>query len=411
LRTLYSFLIIFLTWVPMISASPSPDGWTIEQCLAYARQSSPRVLAARHQLDASRARIRQAAALPHPTLDLDYDLQPGFFDIGGSGESYVGFSQELEFPAKTLVKRRVAEKESLEIASDLEALLLDLDFQVKEGFYLLLLAEERARLQEQNLDLANEFLDKTKLKYEAGDIARVEVMRAQVEAAKAMVEAKRAMDEEVVARATLNYVLGRRDQEALTVVGEFRRTPLDSPLDRLLEVAREARPEMARLRVGLEKEESNRTLAKLEYAPDIAFGIAKHRIESEPSSWDTTFSFTLPLYFWQPSAKLAEADAGIRSLQMERQSMEDQIRLEVTEAFQQAASAFKQIELFETDILKQAQDIHMLFLESYQAGQIGGIDLIEARRSLNEAHLTYNEALCQYSISHAALERATGQTH
>ena len=50
-----------------------------------------------------------------------------------------------------------------------------------------------------------------------------------------------------------------------------------------------------------------------------------------------------------------------------------------------------------------------MFLFSFQEGEIGGIELIEARRTLIEARKSYAGALHNFSVALAALEKSVGQ--
>ena len=68
------------------------------------------------------------------------------------------------------------------------------------------------------------------------------------------------------------------------------------------------------------------------------------------------------------------------------------------------------IELFEKDILTQAEEVYNMFLFSYQEGEIGSIELIEARRTLLEARKAYADALFNHGVALAALEKSIGQS-
>jgi len=50
-----------------------------------------------------------------------------------------------------------------------------------------------------------------------------------------------------------------------------------------------------------------------------------------------------------------------------------------------------------------------MFLFSYQEGEIGGIELIAARRTLIESRTTYADALFNHRAALAALEKSIGQ--
>jgi outer membrane protein TolC len=81
----------------------------------------------------------------------------------------------------------------------------------------------------------------------------------------------------------------------------------------------------------------------------------------------------------------------------------------VEEAYMNAETANNQIRLFEEEILAQAEEVYNMFLFSYQEGEIGGIELIEARRSLLEARTSYADALYNYRVALSALEKSIGQ--
>ena len=100
----------------------------------------------------------------------------------------------------------------------------------------------------------------------------------------------------------------------------------------------------------------------------------------------------------------------IEALNKQAEHLRNAISLEVEEAYREALTASNQIELFETEILTQAEEVHNMFLFSYQEGEIGGIELIEARRTLLETRKSYSDALYNYDLALAALEKSIGQS-
>ena len=146
------------------------------------------------------------------------------------------------------------------------------------------------------------------------------------------------------------------------------------------------------------------------YLPDFDLGVSRHRIEGESTTWDVTISFPIPLFFWQPmKGEIAEAQANIKALDREKEHLRNAIILEVEEAYMNALTANNQIQLFEDEILAQAEEVYNMFLFSYQEGEIGGIELIEARRTLMEARKSYADSLYNYDVALAALEKSIGQ--
>lgn len=399
-----------MTCGPAEAASQdAPPALTLDQCIALSLSQNPLWLSAEEDYQASLARVRQAREFPQPSLEYDSDLQPKPFNFRESGESYFGVSQTVEFPGRRSLRGKIAASESREVLADKDRLKLEIVFQVKEAFYSVLLAKEMAKYAAQDLELARDFLSKAEAKYEAGDVAKLEAVRARVEASKASTAVKLAENEVLLAKARLNYLLGRAKLDPLEVQGELVRS--FPPVDReaLIERAVRLRPEMARVRAGLAKEQQRKSQAALSYLPDFDLSFSRHRITGEASTWDFTLSFPVPLFFWQPSrGAIAEAKANIRSLEKRSQDLRNIVSLEVGEAYLNARTAADQIALFEKNILAQAEDVYELVMFSFQEGETSGIELIDARRSLLESRKAYADALFNHSLTIAALERSVG---
>ncbi|MGD8537710.1 MAG: TolC family protein [Candidatus Aminicenantes bacterium] len=410
-RRIVPFLILVVFGMSALWSQPSEDNvFNLDQCISTALKHNPLILSSLEQHKASLARIHQAKAWTQPSLNYDSDLQPSFFNFKNAGETYLGVSQLFEFPGKQSVRGKIASRESDEILAEIDLLKLDLTFQVKQAFYGLLLAQEKLTYAERNRELAQDFLEKAELKYEAGDVAQVEVLRARVEAATAANEVRTATTDVRLAKATLNYLLSRKKYAPIEIVGKLKREPIQLDIDRLLDRALLTRPEMRKINVSIERENLQKKSAHMSYLPDLELGVNRHRVEGEGAWWDVTLSVPIPLFFWQPKkGEIAEAEANIRALQKEADHIKNTITLEVEEAYTNAVTAENQIRLFETEILNQAEEVYNMFLFSYQEGEIGSIELIAARRTLLESAQSYADALFNYEAALAALERSIGQ--
>lgn len=384
--------------------------WTLNRCVEEALARNPLILSSIQQHQAALARVRQAGALPQPNLDFDSDLQPRLFDFRGSEEFYYGVSQLFEFPGKRRLRRLIAGREAQEVQADIDLLKLDVALQVKEAFHGLLLASENLRLARQNLELTRDFLAKTELKHAEGAIARVDVLRARVEDLKAANDVKTVENEVRLARAGLNVLMSRDRNAPLEIQEEHRPNGADlPPLEAFLRRALSLRPEILRLGLAMDREALKKTQGYMGYLPDFEIGLSRHRITGEKTTWDFTLSVPIPLFFWQPlRGEVAEAEALGRSLQKEMTHMEMLVGLEVEEAYSRAATAADQIKLFEEDILAEAEEAYDMFLFSYQEGEIGGMELIDARRTLIEVRQSYAEALYNYGVTLSLLERSVG---
>lgn len=406
-------IILFITLcfpISLLAQTSEESALTLDQCLSIAIQQNPLVLSSMQQYKAALARINQAKAFAQPSINWDSDLQPKLFNFGKSGEWYFGISQEIEFPGKRSIRGKIASKEASEFLQDIELLKLDLVFQVKQAFYNLLLSQEKLKYAQQNLELSQDYLQKADLKYEAGDVAKVEALRARVESSKAANEVRSASNDVRLAKAMLNFLLARKKYSPLEIQGDLKRAPIGLNEDELIARALSFRPEIKRIKMGLERESLTKKQGYMSYLPDFELGVNKHRIIGEADFWDFTLSFPIPLFFWQPKkGEIAEAEANIRALEKDAEYLKNAITLEVEEAYMNAVTVNNQIRLYEEEILTQAEEVYNMFLFSYQEGEIGGIELIDARRTLIEALTSYADALFAYDVALAALEKSIGQ--
>jgi len=407
------FSVVFLSLclsVFLMGQTSQNEALTLDQCIALAVQQNPLVLSSLQQYNAALARVNQARAYPQPSIDWDSDLQPKLFDFKGTGEWYFGISQSVEFPGKRYLRGKIATKEADAFLQEIELLKLDIVFQVKQAFYGLLLSQEKLRYAQQNLELAQDYLKKAELKFDAGDVAKVEALRARVEASKAANDVRSANNDVRLAKAMLNFLLARKKYAPLEIRGDLKRAPIRLNMEELLEKALSFRPEFKGINLALEREKLTKKQAYMSYLPDFELGVSKHRVIGEGSWWDFTLSFPIPLFFWQPKkGEIAEAEANINSLEKEYEHLGNAITLEVEEAYMTAVTANNQIRLFEDEILTQAEEVYNMFLFSYQEGEIGGIELIDARRTLIEARISYADVLFNYGVALAALEKSIGQ--
>jgi outer membrane protein TolC len=400
---------VLFIWGPLWSQTEENNDLTLEQCIKIAISQNPLVLSALQQYQASLARIKQAKALPQPSLDYDSDLQPKFFDFKNQAETYLGGSWSLEFPGKRSLRGKIATREADELMQEIELLKLDIVFQVKQAFYSLLLAQEKLKYAEQDLELAQDFLRKAEVKFSAGDVAKVEALRARVEAAKAANEVRVANNDFRLAQAMLNFLLARKKYSPLEIKGELKRASISLDLEKLIQRALVFRPEIKRINLSLQRESFQKKQGYLSYLPDIDVGVSQHWIEGEGKTWDVTFSLPIPLFFWQPKkGEIAEAQANIDALRRDEEHLKNAISLEVEESYMNAVTADNQIQLFEEEMLTQAEEVYNMFLFSFQEGEIGGIELIEARRTLLETRKSYADALFNYDTALAALEKSVG---
>jgi cobalt-zinc-cadmium efflux system outer membrane protein len=211
-------------------------------------------------------------------------------------------------------------------------------------------------------------------------------------------------------KARLNFLLARPEDAQLSVLGALKQPSVLLDLSELKHRALSLRPELKRVQFSVDRERLHTRQASLAYFPDFEVGFAQHSLSGQPQSWDVTLSLPIPLFFWQSKkGEIAEAQATLAGAQRELEHLRGAIGLEVEQAYRKTLTAQQQIDLFEREILKQAEEAYQMFAFSYAEGEIGGLELIAARRTLLQARQSYAQALYDSNVAVAALNRAVGR--
>ena len=385
------------------------EALTLDKCISLALGNNNLFKAVQQEFLASRARTKQAWAFPQPEFSYDSDLQPKFFNFKQSGESYTSISQLIEFPGRRYLRGKIAGKESAMVDCEVNLVRREIIYNVKSSFYKLLLTLETQKYVRENLEMARDFFAKAKEKYESGEVAKFEMLRAKVEAAKADNQLNVAVNQVKLAKAQLNFFLARDKLQPIAIRGSLRGVPIELQLQALQAKALGSRPEIKKERLAVKKESLAKKQAFLSYLPDVSLGVARHRIDYEPTTWDITLSFEVPLFFWQKiNGEIAEANANLAAANERLKYLELSVALEVENAYYNAVSLQNQIKLFEKEVLDEAEQVYQMSMTSYQEGKIGSIELIESRRSLAELKQAYAETLFNYQLALAELEKSLG---
>lgn len=412
IRIALLFIVIYILLtlnVSLADVATAEEPLTLQQCLDIAFKNNPAFKSQHFQYDASKARVSQARAFPQPEVSLDYDLQNKLFDFKHSDEAYIGVNLPVEFPGRRIIRGKIARRESDQTGCDLQQARLELASQVKEAFYLLLLVREQAKYASENLGYAQDFLHKAVEKYESGDVSKLEVLRARVEAARAKNQQKTALNQIKLAKTRLNFLLAREKHQPIEITGSLKPIFPDLRLPQLTGKAMDARPEIKKAQLALQQHKLSRTAAYMTYLPDFSLGVARHRISGEPSTWDVSLSFQVPLFFWQPAkGEIAEANANIRAQQQDLKFTQLSVALEVENAFLNLVNFKDQAQFLEKEVLKEAETVYDMSVISYKEGKIGSIELIESRKTLLEIKQSYAETLYNCQLALAELEKSVG---
>src|SRR6185503_8245992 len=205
---------------PSPAPAPSPPGptLTLDQAFALAAQHDAAITAARLRRAVDQAGIDVARERPNPELRYEQSKETPHQSLTGT--------QPIELGGKRGRRIEVAQAVARTGEAELALTLADVRAQVRRAYYSLAAAQARSAIAVDLQGLGGRARDTAQERFDAGEIARLEVLQADLLLAQAENEATAATGERDASRAELNVLIGRPPSEPTRVVEDLAETTL-----------------------------------------------------------------------------------------------------------------------------------------------------------------------------------------
>ncbi|ATB35205.1 outer membrane efflux protein [Cystobacter fuscus] len=381
---------------------------TLDESVALALERSPRLVSARADAAAARARLRGASLLSQANPELQGSVGPRLKDTGGNSiDVGVGLSQRLEVFGQRGARKESAEAQLTASDARLEALRVQLASEVREAFARALAAEQLALLAGEGRSLAEQSLKAAGERRAAGAASLIEVNTARVELGRAAREVALVAQRRIVALAEFRLLLGLEPSEELVLQGGLRPgSPAPLPLDALVERALARRADVKAARSELEAARAEATLAAREALPTPRLGASYSR-EEGANIIQGTLGIELPFFNRNQAARGVGA-ARVAQAEASLEATERLVRSEVGLALERHRVASAAAEVFNEEVLAALQQNLELVNEAYRSGKVDFLQLLLIRRDALDARRGYIETLEELANADAQLKRAVG---
>jgi outer membrane protein len=301
---------------------------------------------------------------------------------------------------------------------DEAAAVQDLIQEVKVAYFNILKAGRILSVAGQSLDRLTAHRDTAQSFYDVGVIPKNDLLYAEVELANGRQFLVRAENSLEMAKSKFNTVLRREINTPVEIQDILNDNPFEKTLDGCIAAALSNRPEIRSYALRLEQAKRIVSLARSDYYPTVGLVGNYARYGDTPSVAGSAYKDQESWYvmavanwnFWEWGKTKNRVDAG---LSRESQASDilanvrDQIVLEVKNAYLLLREAEKQV-LVSKMAIEQAEENFRINTERYRE-QVGtSTDVIDAQTLLSRARSDYFNALGDFSISQARLERAMG---
>lgn len=426
--------IVLLSANTLAEESPSAnDRLTLKEAVDTALGHHPSLLGARGTLQVREARVGEARANFLPQIDLRSDYTRSTANLAPSTQSrslnaiptsqpsstaYNNYSASLSLQqliydfGKTGAEVEAARQNVSGSHWDEQASRQAMVVNVKVAYFGLLEARRLIQVQEETVRQFKEHLDQVEGFYRAGTRARFDITKAEVDLTNAQLERIKARNAAEVARITLANTMGMPERPIgeLEDLLSFKKVEISE--DQAIQDALANRPELLSLSAQRRAAEASIRSAQRTYFPVLS-GLADYTYRGQDFplvwNWDVGLSLSFPLYSGSlTQSQVAEARANLVVTGANEESLRQNIILEIHQAFSNLREAAERVETSEV-VVRQAEENLELANGRFQAGLGASVERTDAQVLLTNAKTTRVQALYDYRVAEAQLQKAMGR--
>lgn len=290
----------------------------------------------------------------------------------------------------------------------------NLRYHVVKAYYDVLEAQRRVAIDQASVDKYQAHLTNVELLYQAGNKARLDVLRSSVELANARQALIKAQNEYEVRLIALKNLLRLSPKEPLTLTEDFSYQPFYSPMEACVAYAVEHRKDILIDRYALRQRELAVDAARAGYLPQVSLSAsASDERVFHPRSLEShnyAAGVRVSWHVFDGGVTAAAVDKAKTALEVAALTLQRDTE-DIDQAVRQAYYGMREAEkrLASTRAaVGEAREDYAITMEKYRVGQGILLDVIDAQVALSTAELNFASAQYDYARNRAMVENAVG---
>lgn len=358
--------------------------YTVNDLTFIALESSPQVLAARDQSKAVKGQLSTARAIPNPEFEVGTGQQrsvTGPLTVGNVSSWSV--IQPLDMPYTRFPRVNAAEAnfrsaEATRIAFEIETIS-----KVQQRYYELMRRKAEEKAAEEDLSLTKQIRDRMQVRYDVGETARFELLRAQTEYLNAQIAAESGKLRVEQARSVLRQVVGHNLPVNFVVVFEQPKIETLPPLNILLSEIQAQSPELQKAKADVEVSESRLSFEKNSRLPRLAFKASQY---NDPNFTDRLYGLQISIPIWDfKGGQVAEAEANASKAKNQLNAQSQNLEQQIETAYKLYQMTTYQVKVLDQEVVQLAASAQRIAEVSYRYGERGMLEYLDAQRTFRAA--------------------------
>lgn len=428
MKIIIPVILILLLLIPLMADAEEiikqGEVLSIERCIEIALKIHPGITSAANTVNVNRSRVGEAKADYFPQIDgssgytkiypaSDADSSASS-DTANSYDQYSGsitLKQNIYDFGKTAAQVQVRSLDLDSSRSDLRNVSGQIVLNVRKAYYGLLKATRDRGVAEEAVKQFQQHLEQAKGFYEAGTKPKFDVTKAEVDLSNSSLNLIKVKNALRLAVATLNNAMGVPDAPEYSLEDSLSSDAYGITFEEAIGRAYENRPDLESAILKKQAAERSVMLAEKGHYPELN-GNASYNWTGENfplnEGWNAGVTLSIPIFTgFLTTHQVDGSKANLKVQSANEELLRQTVFLEVQQAYLKLTEAGEIIPAAEL-IVKQAEENFELANGRYTAGVGNPVEVTDAQVSLSSAKTSYIQALYDYKIAHASLEKAMG---
>jgi outer membrane protein len=420
--------VLALTGLPLLHAI-GQSGWTVERCIAVAKEHNLTLQSARNSARASDLSRQELGTTQYPQMKLgalalyapaanSFGYDPAISN-GGELAGQIFVQQSVYDGGIRTLRTEQLETEMEQRRTDIRRSERDLVYTVRQGYIEVLRAQAESALERDGVRQLEEYLDLVKQLMQGGTASSTDVLKTEVQLANARIGLQRAEESAAIDLFSLKEVMGLPPDTAIVLEGTLEESlPVDADtLGAALSHAPASNLDLSRSEMEVAKSIIDIELARHELYPAVSLiadaGVltSGDNLRLPEGAREPIFGFSvgvsveLPLLTWGATdLRVQQRQIAADNFRLEHDQLRRSIDAQTRMLRLQLANALQRLHASRT-VIDKAEGNYLLTKSKYATGTALSLEVLNAQQLLVDSRLAEVQATADVSAIRSRIEQ------
>ena len=295
----------------------------------------------------------------------------------------------------------------------------NLVFTVKQSYFDLIKSIMLLKVQEEVLKRSEQQLKIAQTRFELGSASKSDFLKAKVQLGRDKLSLLQAQNQVQVSRANLNAVMGQSPDQDFEVQEELGRENFSLSYEECVDQAYKNNPLIRQRDHDIDAAEGQMRAARGAFLPRVAargdYTWRGSALDDISGIWDKDYQWGVGLSVsfnifegFQTQNTYLNSRNSVKIAKENQASAKSEVALEVKQSFLAIEEGSQSITVTEQNVEAAEEDLNLV-QEKYRLGAASILELLDAQVSFQTANSDQIQALFDYNLAVARLERAIGK--